>query len=153
MSGTWTNPTVPNLPDFLVFIANNMQIPVSALPANSPWPGYAFNQAMNTVLTVSGVASLDYVLAVYNCGGHILLAITPDQTGQTYFAGQRAAFDMLGVSNGMIAASSDQGTSNTFATPEGFKNLTVRDLDFMRTPWGRWYLGYAQDYGSIVGLT
>ena len=35
----FANPTAPNLPDFLLFIQNNMQIPGSALPININAPG------------------------------------------------------------------------------------------------------------------
>jgi hypothetical protein len=149
----WTTSTTPNLPDFQDFIANGLGVPGGALPLDSPYPQYALNQAQNLVLNIPGVAGLDYTIAVYNCAGHILLRVTPDQIGQSFFATARQKFNMLGASSGVIASSSDQSTSNSFATPEGFKNFTTMDLEFFRTPWGRAYLDFNQSFGGISGLT
>lgn len=121
--------------------------------ASSPWPTYAYNQAIARVLSIPGVASIEYTLAVYNCAGHILLRITPDMAGQTYFATARTNFQLLSLVPGVITSSSDQGTSESFRVPEQFANLTVGDLDMLKTPWGREYLAYAQDFGAISGLT
>ncbi|MDE2105052.1 MAG: hypothetical protein KGL39_47880 [Patescibacteria group bacterium] len=121
--------------------------------ASSPWPDYAFNQASALVLNIPTVTAIEYVLAVYNCGGHILLRITPDQSGQTYFQDQRKAFLILDARPGVIAASSDESTSQTFQVIENFKNLTVGDLNFYCTPWGREYLSYQMDFGAICGLS
>jgi len=157
MSGSWTNPTTPNLADFTIFVQTSMGIPLSALSPTSVWIGYAFNRAMDLVLQVPTVNALEYVLAVYNCGGHILLKIAPDLPGQTYFVSARAGgntgFNLVGFTPGVVSGSSDQGTSQSLTTPEGFKNLTIGDLDFMKTPWGRDYLAYAQDFGSLWGLS
>lgn len=150
---SWSNPNAPNLADFTLFVQSSMGIPTPVLPADSPWLGYAFNEAMNLVLYVPMVAGLDYTLAVYNCAGHILLRITPDAAGQDYFETARNTFRILAPSSGVIASSSDQSTSNSFAVPEGFTKMTVGDLEFMRTPWGRSYLAYAQSFGDVCGLT
>jgi hypothetical protein len=153
----WVNPAAPNLPDFTSFVQDSMGVPVSALPASSPWFGYAFNQAMALVIQVATVTAIEYVLAVYNCGGHILIRITPDQPGQSYFQTLRGpgagGFNLSGFTSGIVSGSSDQGTSQTLVVPEGFKNLTFGDLDFVKTPWGRQYLSYAQDFGTIWGLS
>lgn len=149
----WTDPNSPNLADFTSFVTDSMAIPVSALPTNSVWIGYAFNQAMDLVFGPPWISGLSYTLAVYNCAGHLLLFITPDQTGQTYFADARAQFDLLSFRPGAIDASGDQGTNSAFATPEQLRSLTVGDLDFLKTPWGRAYLAYAMDFGPIGGIT
>lgn len=149
----WANPNSPNLPDFLLFIADDMQIPATALPAGSPWPGYAFTRAGNLVPQLPTIAGSDYTLTYYNCAAHILLAIAPDQPGQNYFATARDEFDLLEPSSGVISASSDQGTSNTLEVPESLKKLTVGNLFFFKTPWGRYFLTYCQDFGEICGLT
>ena len=154
---SWSNPAAPNLADFTLFIENSLEIPTGALPANSPWLGYAFNQAMALVLQVPTVTAIEYVLAVYNCGAHILIKITPDQPGLSYFKNLRGngptGYGLLALTPGVVASSSDQGTSQTLTSPEAFKNLTLGDLDFIRTPWGRSYLAYAQDFGTIWGLS
>lgn len=158
MSGAWTNPNAPNLTDFTSFIYNTVGIPTTALPTGSPWIGYAFNQATAIVAVFPVVAPIETVLATYNCGAHILIKIAPDQAGQTYFVTLRGpgpgGFSLASPQLGMISASSDESTSNTYATPESFTRMTLGDLDFMRTPWGRDYLAYVQSYGpSIWGLT
>ena len=154
---SWTNPAAPNLADFTVFVETSMAIPVSALPANSPWIGYAFTQAMALVLQVPTVTPIEYVLAVYNCGGHLLLGMAPDPAGQNYFAmarsGNGVGFNLIGLTPGVVATASDQGTSGNLVVPDAFKNLTIGDLDFIKTPWGRRYLAYAQDFGTIWGLS
>lgn len=150
---SWSNPNAPNLPDFILFIRNSMRIPVSGLPADSVWPGYAFNQAMALVLNVPTVSGLEYTLAVYNCGGHILIRITPDIQGSDFFAQLRSNYEILKPWSGMPSSTSDQGTSASFSVPDGIANLSIGDLNFYRTPWGREYLSYAQDFGSIWGLT
>lgn len=125
----------------------------SANTAGTPWPGYAFDQAVDRVLFIPAVAGLEYTLAVYNCAGHILLRITPDQPGQTYFATARQNFGLLAPISGVLSSTADQGTSNSMAVPEQLTNLTIGDLNFYKTPWGREYLAYAQDFGAIGGLT
>ena len=153
---SWANPNAPNLPDYTLFVQNVMGINTTYLPANSPFLGYAFNRAMDIVINVLG--GLEYTLAVYNCAGHIQLMITPDQvvsgTSYTFFQDQRKALDLLQPVVGLVASSSDDGTSVTNAVPDAMRQLTIGDLSFMRTIWGRHYLEYAQDYGpGVWGLS
>ena len=154
---SWSNPTTPNLPDYTLFVQNVMGVSVVYLPATSPFLGYAFDRALNLVLQVAA-GGFDYTWAVYNCAGHIQIAITPDQVvsgvGYTYFQDMRKSLDILLPSFGVVSSSSDESTSTTLATPDALRNLTIEDLGFMRTPWGRTYLSYAQDYGpTIWGLS
>lgn len=151
----WTNPTAPNLADFTSFVQNGMSIPTTALPADSPWLQYALDQAIALTLNVPCVSGLEYTLAVYNCGGHVLLTIAPDQTGQTYFATARSAqgFNLIGAEVGVLAGSSDQSTSQTIAVPDSLRQLSFGDLQFLKTPWGRAWLAYGQDFGQAWGLT
>lgn len=148
----WANPNVPNLPDYTLFVSGVMGINTTYLPADSPFLGYAFNRAMDLVINVLG--GLEYTLAVYNCAGHIQLMITPDQvvsgTSYTFFQEQRKAFDLLQPVVGLVASSSDEGTSVTNAVPDALRQLMIGDLGFMRTIWGREYLAYAQNYGPTV---
>jgi hypothetical protein len=171
----FVNPTTPNLADFLTFLADTVQIPVAALPANSPYPGYALNQAIALVLNPSGAMfpgvtfppgagypGVMYSLACYNCATHLLFVITPDQDGQTYFKNARGnnsssdppGFGLNAPSTGLVVSSSDQGTSAGLAEPKWAKGLTVSQLGYYKTPWGREYLSWQQSYGpTIVGLS
>jgi hypothetical protein len=160
----FVTPGTPNLPDFLTFLAG-LQIPSAALPSNSAFPGYALNQAIALVNNPPGVVLPDpvmYSLACYNCATHLLILITPDQPGQTWFATSRGnnptstppGFGLNTISQGLVASSSDNGTSSTLASPDWAKGLTIGQLGFMKTPWGRRYLDWNQSFGpTIVGLT
>lgn len=152
----WANPNTPNLPDYTLFVSGVMGISTVYLPADSPFLGYAFNRALQMVINVQG--GLEYTLAVYNCAGHIQLTITPDQVvggvARTFFQDQRRDLDLLHPVVGLVASSSDESTSVTNAVPDAMRQLTISDLGFMRTIWGREFLAYNQDYGaSVWGLT
>ncbi len=152
---TWANPNAPNLPDYTQFVQNVMGISTVYLPANSPFLGYALQRAQNIVLNVpTQLPGFEYTWAVYNCAGHIQLTITPDQVvdgvSYSYFTDQRKSHDLLLTVSGVVASSSDDGTSVSNAVPDALKELTIEDLGFMRTPWGRAYLSYAQDFGPTV---
>jgi hypothetical protein len=154
---SWSNPASPNLADYMLFLQNNVGIPESYLPYTpvpSPFIEYAFYRAMNLVIRVSTFGSgFDYTLAVYNCAAHIQLVITPDQTERTFFRKKRDEYDLLKPVVGLVASSSDEGTSVTNAVPDALRQLTISDLGFMRTVWGREYLAYNQDYGCPWGLS
>lgn len=148
----WANPSAPNLPDFTLFVANNMGIATAVLPTDSPFIGYAFNRALALAINVCG--GIDYTLAVYNCAGHILVKTAPDQNGRADLATLREKLGLAKFAAGVVAATSDQSTATTLAVPEALSQLTIGDLDFLRTPWGRDYLAHAQDFGpSVWGLS
>jgi len=151
----WTDPTAPNLADFTLFVRGSMGIPVQVLPEGSPWIGYAFKQALAMCLCVPACQGVGYTLAVYNLGGHTLIRIAQDVgNGSTFFTEQRQRYGLLLLSAGVVQASSDETTSDTLAVPDAIANLTIGDLQYMKTPWGREYLSYAQDFGpDVVGLT
>lgn len=134
-----------------------LQIPMGALPADSPYPGYALDQAIALVLDPpSGIAPVMYTLACYNGAAHILLAITPDQVGQIFFenARSKAGYSLALPSTGLVQATSDQGTSASLSAPKWASHMTVGQLQFFKTPWGREYLSWQQSFGpNIVGLT
>lgn len=155
---SWSNPDSPNLPDYALFVANVMDINPLYLPATSPFLSYALDQAIALVVPpgrpcLAPSGGIGYTLAVYNCAGHIQIRITPDQTDRDFFACKRREFDLLKPSYGVVTSTSDDGTSVTLATPDALRNLTLGDLDFIKTPWGRTYLAYAQDFGGIWGLS
>ena len=37
--------------------------------------------------------------------------------------------------------------------PKAFDELTIGNLQNLKTPWGRVYLGIAQSYGTLWGLS
>jgi len=165
-------PHNPNLIDFNFWLYTNVAIPEAALPASSPYPQYALWQAMELVLVPGGYGSrgqwgdpnyppgipnnhgISYTLAVYNCATALLIAIAPDQPGQSFFTAQRATYNLINPSTGLVAAASDVTTSSTLTVPKWASGLTPGQLDYMKTPWGRYYLDYQSKYGpTIWGLT
>ena len=147
----------PTLAGFLSFVRNVMAIPRTALPDSAPVIGMAYNVALtivNEALQVVGSASpaypTIYALAVYNLAGDALVNYAQDVTGSTYFADLRKSLNIGGFVSGVINSSSDEGTSQSLVTPEAMQGLTFANLQQMKTPWGRTYLGFAQSYGPTV---
>ncbi|MEK7916636.1 hypothetical protein AAB988_29470 [Burkholderia contaminans] len=151
---SFVDPTQPNLADFTTFVYNQ-GVPPADLPTNSQYLQWAFTMAMNLALqSPCSVPAIVYVLAVYNLGMHRLLKVAQDTPPSTYFATQRAAFKLMAFVGGVVQSSADQATSNSLVVPDFVKNLTMQDLDLLKTPWGREYLAYAQQYGpDVVGVS
>lgn len=151
---SFTDPTQPNLADFTTFVYNQ-GVPESDLPNNSQYLQWAFTMAMNLALVAPcSVPSIVYVLAVYNLGMHRLLKVAQDIPPSTFFSTQRANFKLMSLVAGVVQSSSDNVTSNSLVVPDFFKNLTMQDLDLLKTPWGQEYLAYAQQFGpDVVGVS
>lgn len=137
-----------------------MGISTAQLPDNSPWIGYAFGIALQTVnpvlVAVPSVPNVwtIYEVAVYNLGGSNLINYAPDQPGQTFFADARKAWNINGEGPfGVVSAAGDQGTSDSFIVPDAMKGLTLGDLQNLKDPWGRAYLAIAQKTGTLWGLS
>ncbi|HBK2804405.1 TPA: hypothetical protein HHH48_005056, partial [Escherichia coli] len=47
----------------------------------------------------------------------------------------------------------DNSTSAQRLVPDFFKDLSLADLQMLQDPWGRRYLMFAQQFGSLWGLT
>lgn len=145
----WTNPTTPNAADFLSFILEQ-GVPGANVPVNSPYPVWALNQSLARVVGATVSDPLEYVLAVYNLGMHLLCKLAQDQPGQTFFTDTRAKMRLTSFRAGLVLASGDGPTSETFDVPDWIKRMSLRDLDLINTPWGREYMGYMQMYGPHV---
>jgi hypothetical protein len=167
-------PQRPNIIDFTWWLQTNVSIPEAALPTSSPYPQYALWQALELVLCDRGLpygatyvdcsvpvprnlwGGISYTLATYNCATHLLLGIAPDMPGQNFFTAARSnsGFNIVNPSTGLVAAASDVTTSSTLTPPKWASGLTVSQLGFMKTPYGREYLAYNQAYGPTVwGVT
>jgi hypothetical protein len=71
-----------------------------------------------------------------------------------FFKNLRQQFNLLSFIPGIVTSASDQGTQASLTVPDAFKNLTMQDLDLIKTPWGRAYLFYAQKAGpTVVGVS
>ena len=159
MSGS-SSPT-PTLAGFQAFITNNMQIPTSVLPADSVYIGYAYNVAIEIVsLQLQMVSPLSYTLAVYNLAANNLVTYAEDlpdapvyQDDLPFFAYQRKRFGISAFVGGVISSSGDNGTNQSIDVVDSLKSLTLLDLNALNTPWGRTYLMFAGQIGSLWGAS
>lgn len=162
---SWTT-GIPNIADFLTFLSANVGIPASALPPASPFPQYALTNAIALVnLAIQTASSPIYVDAVYSLATSNLLNFCPDVVpavvyppgdagGLGFFAYTRNKWDMTSFIGGVINSTSDEGTSESMTVPDYFQLFTVADLQYLKDPYGRRYIGYAQRYGSnLWGLS
>lgn len=139
---------------FLAFIRYQMGISSVNLPDASTDidTAYSLSLELTSDLIQQGSTVL-YDQAVYNLAGHYLIEFASDQVGSTYFKDARTSFDINGFLPGVIQSSGDQGTSEAMLVPDFFKEFQMSDLDVMRTPWGRFYLGIAQKLAYSWGIS
>jgi hypothetical protein len=167
----------PTFSGYLNFIRTVMAISTAVLPDNSIYIPWSYQMALRWVNTnLQQVQSqsfappdgLDptypslYAVAVYNLAGDRLvnyaqdvLNAPPVQGGTLpYFANLRATYKLNAFVAGAVNSTSDEGTSVSLTVPESLGQLTFDNLQRMKTPWGREYLGIAQSLGpSAWGLT
>jgi hypothetical protein len=156
----------PTLAGFIQFLSNQLPTKPGQLPPTSPWPAIAFAQALaivNPALRAVCIPSQDaagvtlnsggwtiYALAVYNLATDILVNLTPDQPGFRFFANLRKKFNINGFVSGVVGASGDESTSVSMIVQDAAKAFTLKDLQNLKTTWGRAYLGLAQSYGPTT---
>ena len=71
---------------------------------------------------------------------------------QGYFTAIRQSLGINNLALGVLQSSSDEGTSASYVVPDFLKNLSLADLQYIKDPYGRQYLAFAQRYGSLWGL-
>lgn len=154
---------MPTLAGFLSFIRSVMGIDPLYLPDDSVAINWAYSVALMIVnpdltLVTAGPPSAPlsvslYELCVYNLAGDNLINYAPDQPGRTFFAEQRKNLGISTFAAGVVSSTSDDGDSVSLAVPDSLKMLTMAQLQNLKTPYGRTYLGYAQTSGTLWGLT
>jgi len=151
----------PTLAGFQAFITGVMGIDPLYLPSDSPVIGWAYTVALMVVnpdLALiappngSPVQTSMYALAVYNLAGDNLINYAPDQAGRTYFADLRKSMGISAFAAGVVTGASDSGTSDSLAVSEALHNLTLGQLQNLKTPYGRQYLALAQTSGTMWGV-
>ena len=143
----------PTLAGFSAWVYSSMGITTSQLPTNSPWIGYAYAVSIDIVNPfINRISPLQYTLAVYNLGGDRLINFAPDEPDSTFFADTRAAMNLTVFVPGTVASTADVSTSVGMLNTEAMKTFTLANLQSLKTPWGRVYLGIAQDSGTLWGI-
>jgi hypothetical protein len=156
----------PTLAGFQFFIANIMQIGANDLPPNSAVVAWALsfaiqivNPALRGVSTcgppIPGLPPVSvYVTAVYNLAGDLVVNFAQDQPGRKFFERLRKKLNINGFVSGVIQSASDESTSQSMVVQEAAKQFTLKDLQNLKTPWGRTYLGLAQSFGpTTIGIS
>ena len=84
-------------------------------------------------------------------GAAIILGSDPPQA---YFAYSRKVWNIYGFVSGVVQSTNDESSGVSMVVQEAAKNFTLGDLQNLKTPYGRKYLSFAQDYGpSAWGLS
>lgn len=165
----------PTLQGFKEWVRLFMAVPTSVLPDDSVWFDWAYEVSLAIVnpqlavaagplypglppITSPGGATPIYALAVYNLGGDNLVNWVVDDPSldpplDTYWADLREKWNINGFVGGVIQSSADETTSQSMVVPEQFKELTIGNLQNLKTPWGRQYLAFAQSVGTLWGLS
>ena len=156
----------PTLAGFVAWIRGVMGVPTSVLPDDAPVIPVALQVAVDTVnLAIARVAPNEYTLAVYNLGGSNLVNFAPDALGAPvyktpsdgpglpYWAYLRYDMKLSSFTPGVVASTSDDGTSTSLLNPDFMKTLSMTDVQLVKTPWGRAYMSIAQQYGQLWGLS
>lgn len=144
----------PTLAGYLAFLRDTVQITTVYLPDNAPVIEETYCIARDTVnLAFCKVVPRIYTLMVYNLATSFLLAWAPDQADKTYFADLRAKWKINDFLSGVVESTSDNGSSESMVVQEAAKNFTIANLQQLKDPYGRQYLGWAQSYGSLWGIS
>jgi hypothetical protein len=167
----------PTLAGFNWFIVNVMGISTTILPADSAVIPFCLGYAVDIVNPaiqqmapscgppIAGVPAISlYVTAVYNLAGDFLINFAQDQPDAPpvkgskpplpFFAYSRKQWNINGFVSGVIQTAADETTSESMVVQEAAKNFTLQDLQNLKTPYGRTYLGIAQTYGpSTWGMS
>ena len=144
-------PPPANVTDYTSFLRQVCGFNTAVLPDASPWIPYTLQLSLDTVNCVLiCVAPNEAVLAQYNLAADTLINYVPDQPGQTFFADFRKELGVNAISTGVVTESHDEATGSSFQVPDQFKELTLGDLQTLKTPYGRAYMAFAQKYGQTL---
>jgi hypothetical protein len=163
----------PTPTGYFEFVRKYMGIPAAALPDDSFWIPATYNLSLDVVnIFLSqapqvGSASYpnQYALAIYNYGGDRIINFATDDPinpymypkvipPTPYFEYLRTKFKIDTFASGLITYAGDVTTTASFQVPDWAKAMSVADLQTLKTPWGRTYMGIASQYGpTIVDIT
>ena len=150
----------PTFDGFQWFVTNMMQVPSGSMPDVSMMQ-IAYDEAINLAywpladIPSQPTSPTIYAFAVYNLGCALLLEFAMDDpaTGSTFWDDLRTKLGINSMMVGLITAAHDQGTGEQTYIPDAIKNMTLMDLQLLKSPWGRKYLMIAGEWGYVWGLT
>lgn len=165
----------PTLGGFQQFVTRTMNVPSSAITSAGDTIQWSYdfaldwvNEQLQSVPSLSG-GYMMYTRAVYNLAADTLInwaqdddppapptypnPLNPDGDPIGYWAYLRSQYGVLNFVAGVVQSTSDEGTSVSYQVPEQFKNLTIANLQNLKTPYGRAYLGIAGSWGPLWGLS
>lgn len=141
---------MPTSAGFLYFIRTIMGIKTSDLADGDPAVEFAYCFALNYVnCAILSFSPFMYTTAVYNLAADMLLQFA----NSPYFITYRQSNNLLKFTAGVISSSYDESTGQSVANPVALTNLTLQDLQNLKTPYGRQYLAIAQQFGTPWGLS
>lgn len=145
---------MPTLAGYIDYLRNIVGISTTYVPNNNPTIEMSYGIAIEIVnIQLADISSNIYTLCVYNLATDNLINFAQDQPGQCYFVDLRASFKINSFVPGVITESHDESTGQSLLNPEFMKNLTMSNLQMLKTPYGRNYMGLAQSYGTLWGST
>lgn len=146
--------SAPTLAGYTDFLRNVAKINPTVLPGNTPVIEMSYCIALEIVnLSLALMGCRIYALAVYNLATSNLLSYAPDQSGSTYFEDIRKKWNLNDFITGVVESTSDNGSSESMVVQDAAKTFTLSNLQNLKDPYGRAYLAFAQDYGTLWGLT
>jgi len=151
--------TVPTEDGYINWIRQIMGVDSSIIADTSPYINWSYEISYEIVNVLLDYASpILYTQAVYNLAGDYLVNLAQDDPtlsppNNTYWKDLRQTFGSNSFIPGLINAANDEDTSAASMIPLNLQNITLADLQNLKTPWGRTYLSIAQSVGSMWGLT
>ena len=162
---SFTPPLIkPNAVDYTVFIRSVMGISTAVLPDDSAAITFSLAVALELVsLDLQTISPTMYALAVYNLAGDRLLNYAqdlpdaPDIQGSNppapFFAAARSSYKINSFVAGVVKSAEDESTGESLQINE-IQQLSLMDLQNLKTPFGRTYLQIAQTTGpTAYGLS
>jgi len=103
-------------------------------------------QSYNGVQSITVINSTHFTYPISINPGTCIIA---GKAGFNLFETLRATYHMNNFVPGLIKSSADESTSESLTTPNWVNNVSLNDLDILKTPYGRFYAMYAQKFGSL----
>lgn len=115
-------------------------------------------QFLTQIADASPLAYNGNVKATVTAGNAFTYTLTSDPGAETvpgtysltFFAALRQKWGIDNVSTGVVSESHDESTGASYLNPEQMTAFTIGDLQTLKTPYGRAYMAFAQNYGQTL---